>query len=158
MFLDKHCLGCGNGNQSCKIAKCSIERGNVEYCFECDNYPCEKYIGIDKFDSFISHRNQLLDLEKARAMGISNYNEEQTSKMKILNILLANYNDGRKKTFYCVAVNVLEFSVLENLMRQIEISNDFKELDDLSKCKFVYTLFDNKSKELGIDFKLRRKK
>ena len=25
----------GNGNQSCRIAKCSLEHGQIEYCYEC---------------------------------------------------------------------------------------------------------------------------
>ena len=29
MFLGKHCGGCGNGNQSCGIAKCSLEHGKT---------------------------------------------------------------------------------------------------------------------------------
>ena len=54
MILDKHCGGCGNGNPSCKIAKCSLEHGKIGYCYECENYPCEKYQNIDKYDSFIT--------------------------------------------------------------------------------------------------------
>lgn len=40
MFLGKYCGGCGNGNQSCSIARCAMGRGNVEYCFRCAEYPC----------------------------------------------------------------------------------------------------------------------
>ena len=54
MLLDKHCGGCGNGNRSCKIAKCSLEHGKIGYCYECENYPCAKYQNIDKYDSFIT--------------------------------------------------------------------------------------------------------
>ena len=43
MLLGNHCGGCGNGNQSCKIARCSLEHGKIEYCYECKQYPCEKY-------------------------------------------------------------------------------------------------------------------
>lgn len=64
MFLGKHCGGCGNGNQSCKIGKCSLEHGKVEYCFECEQYPCEKYQHIDEYDSFITHRRRKADLDK----------------------------------------------------------------------------------------------
>ena len=68
MFLNKNCPGCGGGegNQACKIARCSMEHGGVEYCFQCSGYPCEKYNHIDDFDSFITHRRQKADLEKAR--------------------------------------------------------------------------------------------
>ena len=76
MFLNKSCPGCGGGegNQSCKIARCSMEHGGVEYCFQCSEYPCEKYDHIDDFDSFITHRRRKADLEKARQSGMEAYN------------------------------------------------------------------------------------
>ncbi len=97
MFLGKHCSGCGNGNQSCKIAKCSLEQEKNEYCYECKQYPCEKYLHIDEYDSFITHRRQKNDLEKARKIGIEAYNSEQQEKMQILNYLFSNYNDDQFK-------------------------------------------------------------
>lgn len=75
MFLGKYCNGCGKGNQPCKIARCGIDK-QVEYCFECDSYPCEQYQDIDVYDSFITHRNQKTDLERAKHIGIAAYNEE----------------------------------------------------------------------------------
>lgn len=44
-------------------------------------------------------------MEKARRFGIEAYNVEQTEKAKILDILLSGFNDGRKKTLFCAAVN-----------------------------------------------------
>lgn len=41
MLLGNHCGGCGNGNQSCRIEKCSLEHGKMEYCYECGQYSCE---------------------------------------------------------------------------------------------------------------------
>ena len=78
MFLNKNCPGCGGGegNQSCKIARCSIEHGGAQYCFQCSEYPCEKYDHIDDFDSFITHRNRKSDMEKAKCLGIDAYNAE----------------------------------------------------------------------------------
>lgn len=68
MHLNKYCPGCGGGegNQSCKIAKCSLEHDGVEYCFRCREYPCEKYEHIDEFDSFITHSNRKADLKKSK--------------------------------------------------------------------------------------------
>lgn len=45
MLLGRYCGGCGNGNQSCSIARCSIEHSSADtkiaYCYECGKYPCE---------------------------------------------------------------------------------------------------------------------
>lgn len=114
MHLGNYCGGCGNGNQSCRIAKCSLEHERVEYCYECRQYPCEKYQHIDEYDSFITHRRQKTDLEKARSIGI-----EQQEKIQILSCLLSNYNDGRRKNFFCVAVNLLELSEIQEAIKQI---------------------------------------
>ena len=69
MQLSGHCGGCGLGNQSCPIARCSLEHGKPEYCFQCAEYPCERYAHIDEADSFITHRNQKADLEKMQRIG-----------------------------------------------------------------------------------------
>lgn len=123
MLLGNYCGGCGNGNQSCRIAKCSLEQGQIEYCYECRQYPCEKYQHIDDYDSFITHKRRKADLERAKNIGIEQYNLEQQEKTQILSYLLSNYNDGRRKTFFCVAVNLLELSELQEAMKQIQ-SND----------------------------------
>lgn len=102
MCLDGYCPGCGGGegNQSCKIARCSLQHGNIEYCSSCGNFPCEKYEEISGYDSFITHRNRYKDFEKMNQMGSEAYRQEQIEKAAILKELLENYNDSRKKTFF----------------------------------------------------------
>ena len=94
MNLAGHCSGCGVDNQSCKIAKCSIEHGKIEYCFQCTSFPCDKYAHIDDFDSFITHHNQMNDMEKASQIGIPAYNAEQEEKRK--------FNNGKKCKFFLI--------------------------------------------------------
>ena len=160
MFLNKNCPGCGGGegNQSCKIARCSMEHGGVEYCFQCSEYPCENYKHIEDFDSFITHRRQKADLEKARQFGIESYNAEQMEKAKILNILLSGYNDGRKKTLFCVAVNLLELQELKTVLRQIENRPDMETLTLKEKSAFVVCLLQDAASQRKIDLKLCKKK
>ena len=65
MKLGEYCPGCGGGigNQLCVIARCSLNRDDYEYCFQCNKFPCDKYNGITEYDSFIIHRNQIKDIE-----------------------------------------------------------------------------------------------
>ena len=93
----------------------------IEYCYECESYPCEKYRYIDKYDSFITHKRQKADLKMIQDIGVEQYNLQQREKMQILSHLLANYNDGRRKNFFCVAVNLLELSELQEAMKQIQL-------------------------------------
>lgn len=71
MFVKKTCSGCIKGSMCyniCNIVPCSLEHGAVDYCFECEDYPCDKYEGIDENDSLMTHINQLIDMEKAKTM------------------------------------------------------------------------------------------
>ena len=120
VYISRHCGGCGFGNQSCRIARCSLEHGKPEYCFLCSEYPCEKYEGIDAFDSFITHRNQKADMEKMRQIGEEAYIGEQKEKRKILDRLLADYNDGRKKTLFGLAVNLLPLEDLRTIFEECD--------------------------------------
>lgn len=126
MELGGYCGGCGFGNQSCPIARCSMERNGVEHCVQCSEYPCQRYESIDMHDSFITHLHQKWDLEKLRQMGSERYAAEQMKKRDILNHLLARYNDGRKKTLFCLAVNLLALDDLKMIL---------KEADDEQKHK-----------------------
>ncbi len=158
MLLGNHCGGCGNGNQSCKIAKCSLEHDAVVYCFECGLYPCEKYQNIDEYDSFITHRRRKADLEKAQRIGIEQYNHEQKEKVQMLNHLLANFNDGRRKNFFCVAVNLLELPELREIFSQIKANQGRSALSAKEQCSFVAGLFQTVAAQKEIELKLRKKK
>lgn len=160
MYLDHHCPGCGGGagNQSCKIAKCSLEHGGLEYCFQCNEYPCEKYLHIDEFDSFISHQNQKIDMERAKEIGMDAYNSEQTEKIKMLKHFLSNYNDGRRKTFFCVAINLLDLHDIKKIMRQISRIPDFDNRPLKEKSAYVVGLLQDIAEAKNLELKIRKKK
>ena len=158
MNLNHYCPGCGGGegNQACPIAKCSLQRGNVEYCFQCKNYPCEKYDGIDEFDSFITHRHQKQDMEKFGELGRELYSAEQQRKKVLLNYLLDTYNDGRKKTLFCGAVNLMELNDLENIISELDENTSNLTLKE--KSSHAARLLQEAAAKKNIVLKLRKKK
>ena len=96
-----NCTGCaGEGSRhclACKILACCLDK-NLEICYLCAEFPCQKYGGIDTYDSFITHRNQFANLEKAQEVGIDAYLAEQHEKMKHLQFLLAHCNERGQHT------------------------------------------------------------
>ena len=75
MHLGGYCPGCGGGagNQSCAIARCSLDHGSVPFCWECPEYPCAHYEGFDDADSFVPHRNRKQDIAQVQALGLEAY-------------------------------------------------------------------------------------
>lgn len=156
MRLDGYCPGCGGGkgNQPCATARCSLRHGGIEYCFQCPAYPCETYDSLDEYDSFITHRNRQRDLAKAQETGIDSYQLELEEKIEILKYLLANYNDGRRKTFFCVAVNLLELDDIKTVMSQLAEKTEPLPLKE--RAAYAVRLFQSAAEPRGIVLKLRR--
>ena len=162
MRIGEYCPGCGGGegNQGCAIARCSLLHNGVKYCFQCDEYPCEKYQGADEYDSFITHRNQISDLARAAEIGIEAYSEEQRQKSEILQFLLENFNDGRRKTFYCLAVNLLKLEDLELVMNQVDgltTKPGWEDLSEKEQVKQVVPLISDLASQRNIELVLRKK-
>lgn len=158
MLLGNHCGGCGNGNQSCKIARCSLEHEKIEYCYECKQYPCEKYQHIDEYEIFITNRRREADLKRAKNIGIDQYNLEQQKKIQILSYLLSNYNDGRRKNFFCVAVNLLELPEIREALMQIQSKDGLPSLPFKKQCQYVAEVFQKIADRKNIKLKLMKKK
>lgn len=156
MQLGNYCPGCGGGegNQSCAIARCSLENGKVEFCFDCTQFPCSRYRQTAEFDSFVTHQNQLSDLQKARQLGIVPYTQELLQKRQILLYLLQNYNDGRKKTLFCTAVNLLPLTWLQSIIAALDNSESFNQKE---RSALAASLLQQAADELGLSLRLRKK-
>lgn len=118
MHLGGYCPGCGGGagNQSCAIAKCSLEHGGIQFCWECPEHPRPRYEGFDDGDSFVPHRDRQQDIDQARELGLEAYLAQLGEKRAIFDELLAHYNDGRRKTLFNTAVYLLPLEDLKAVM------------------------------------------
>lgn len=159
MKLDGHCPGCGGGerNQSCKIAKCSIQHDKIEYCNQCQEFPCDIYGRADEYDIFITHRNWKQDFEKMKEMGMEAYNSEQRQKLEILELLLEDYNDGRRKSFFCLAVNLLDLEDLKTVMEHLAEEKKLESLTLKEKSAYVVKQFQSLAEQRGVVLKWNRK-
>lgn len=156
MQIRGSCGGCFSGSPcftTCPIAPCSVRHSNVQYCFECSEYPCKRYDGIDKHDSLISHRNQKKDLAKAREMGIEAYLEEQRSKRAVLDRLLDDYDEGDSMVFFCLAVNMLPLGELRTILG--EADNNCGNMTLKEKSAYIEGKMRDCGSRLGIELELR---
>ena len=117
--LQGHCNGCFKDSfcaAQCPMAPCSVKHGNLQYCFECPEYPCKHYDGFDSYDTLVLHRNQRKDMQRAKEIGIDAYRAEQREKVKLLNRLLEAYDDGKRQVLYCTAVNLLSVDDMQAIL------------------------------------------
>lgn len=158
MHIGGYCPGCGggDGNQSCAIARCSIGQG-VAFCSDCAQYPCTHYDAIDATDSFISTRNMRENLEKVKRMGLDAYRAELDEKIEIAALLLAQYNDGRHKSPFCTAVNLLELARLRTVMDELR-AQATDAMTQKEKAALAAAKLNAAAQEQGVCLKMRKKK
>ena len=152
------CPGCmGEGfsgvHPSCGVLSCCQRKG-FERCFECSEFPCKKYENADKTDSFITHKNQFRDIEKARR-DFNAYKAELNVKIQILQELLTGFDDGRHKSFYCLAINLLELKDIHLIRGYIGNHVDLQATLQ-EKAKTLAILFQAMADEKEIVLKLRK--
>ena len=159
MHLGGYCPGCGGGagNQSCTIAKCSLEHGGVPFCWECPEYPCSRYDGFDDGDSFVPHRNRRQDIAQAREMGMDAYLAQLEEKKAILEELLAHYNDGRRKTIFNMAVYLLPLEDLRTVMAALNSRLELAAQPIKKRALAAVELLQEAADRQGISLKLNKK-
>lgn len=159
MHLGGYCPGCGGGagNQSCTIAKCSLEHGGVPFCWECPEYPCSRYDGFDDGDSFVPHRNRQKDIAQAKELGLDVYLMQLEEKRNILAELLAHYNDGRRKTFLNTAVYLLPLEDLRSVMAALNNRPELDEQAGKERALAAVELLQEAADRRSINLKLNKK-
>ncbi len=158
---ESRCPGCGGPDfrlkhPACAVITCSKKHGSPEYCFECSAYPCERYSRTGEADSFISYRNVIADFEKAKTSGVEPYMAELREKIEILEFLLNTYNDGRRKSYYCSAVNLLPLPDLREIMSETQEKIAPSDIPQKEKIEETIRLFEARAKSKDIELKLRK--
>ncbi len=75
-----------------------------------------------------------------------------------LSYLLSNYNDGRRKNFFCVAVNLLELSEIQEAIKQIQANKELPSLPLKEQCLYVTEVFQKIADGRNVKLKLFKKK
>lgn len=159
------CPGCGgpefsNKHPSCSILTCAVKKKGLETCADCEQYPCEKIKLWDKADSFVTHKVCLQNLNEIKQNGLEKFIEQQNIRVKILGTLLNSFNEGRSKSFFCIAATLLTIDDLNESIKkaQKKIGEENIRTNDLkSKSKIVKEILNQYAKRKNIELKLRRK-
>jgi len=155
------CPGCGGAefylkHPTCAVISCNLKHDRTEFCCQCSQYPCERYSRFSQADSFITYKNVVSDFAKAKTAGLGRYQAELDQKVKILELLIADYNDGRRKSFYCLAVNLLGLADLKRIMKAVDAEIQGLKADKPAKTKRVVELFETMAQLRKIELKLRK--
>jgi len=106
-------------------------------------------------DSFITYKNVLLNIEKVKA-DLNIYMASLKTKYEYLKILLERYDDGRSKSLYCLAVELLPTEQIEQILRNAKNEVDRENIEHKEKAKRVVGMINELAKDLKIELVLRK--
>lgn len=156
------CLGCKSPDRmalGCLFITCAIKKTGVEFCWDCEkNESCEKWkkhreAGKTR-DSFKSYQKLESDIEFIAKYSLKAYEEQQKTRESLLRMMLARFNEGRSKSYYCIAVTVLEIDELKDAIDKATAASKTMSLKD--KSRLMHTILDHAAAESGYVLRLRK--
>jgi hypothetical protein len=117
------CPGCAgpnffNKHPSCSFITCCVKKKNLEVCAECSEFPCskfksnEEYQQLQESSSYPSCKKVIPNLNFIKKHGIKKFIEQQRSRIKLLETMIKNFDDGRSRSFFCKATTLLDLTGL----------------------------------------------
>jgi hypothetical protein len=121
------CPGCAgpdfpNKHPSCSFITCCVKRKNLEACGECSDFPCtkfkseEEYRQVKESSSYPPYRKVLPNLRSIREDGIERFMQQQRRRIRLLQRMIKNFDDGRSRSYYCRAAALLDPTGLESAL------------------------------------------
>ncbi len=143
----------------CPFITCAIKKKGVEFCWDCpENETCERWekhrqAGKER-DSFKCYQTLEKDIEYINSHGIEAFNDQQKIRENLLLRLLKDFNEGRSKSYYCIATTVLDINELEDALAEAEIKSQSPDIKE--KAKLMHSLLDAIALKRGYQLKLRK--
>ena len=137
-----------------------MKKKKIEVCGVCSEFPCSKFKDTGKYDSFLTYKKVMPNLSFIKEHSVEKFIEQQKQRMELLETMLKYFNDGRSKSFYCIAATLLSIKDMETALAKTrqKIKQDKIELDDIkTRSKILKGFLNEFANKQGIELKLRKK-
>lgn len=162
MNTKSRCLGCKSKDRiavGCPFITCAVKKRRIEFCWDCkDKKTCEKWKKHrekgKQHDSFKCYQTLEEDISFLEENGAVEFEKLQKVKEQILVKMLKDFNEGRSKSYYCIAASVLKTEELKEALRKAE--NESDGLDITGKSKVLHKALDEIAGSKKYCLKLRK--
>lgn len=159
------CPGCCgpeffNKHPSCSFITCCVKKKNLEVCAECSEFPCskfksdEEYQQVKESSSYPLYKKVMPNLNFINEHGIEKFVEQQKKRIKLLETMIFNFDDGRSRSFYCKSAALLDLTTLEDSLdkaiQKIKTDN-IKPNDSKTKAKILKGILSGIALKEGVE-------
>lgn len=159
---DSRCGGCkseGRMKVGCPFITCAVKQRGIEFCWQCQEQEnCQKWHARREWgkshDSFVCYQKLEDNIEFIKSKGISAFVKNQQAKEQLVTAMLDKFNDGRSKSFYCIAATVMDIQELKQGIDQAR--NESKGMDIKGKAKTFHSIINGVAAKRKYHLKLRK--
>ena len=151
-FFSKH--------PSCSFITCCVKKKNLEVCAECSDFPCSKFKSDEEYQqlkessSYPSYKKVMPNLNFIKEHGIEKFVGQQKKRIKLLETMIVNFDDGRSRSFYCKSAALLDLTTLGNSLdkaiQKIKTDN-IKPNDTKTKAKILKSILSEIALKEGVE-------
>jgi hypothetical protein len=143
----------------CPFITCAVKRKGIEFCWECDeSESCERWAGHREFgrtrDTFVCYASLEDNIASIGGFGLQAFIDEQCERERLLVEMIAEFNEGRSKTYYCIAATVLDPSELRSALESARESA--RGMDARERSKVLHALLDEAANSHSLKLALRK--
>lgn len=144
---------------ACPFLNCAVKKKGLEFCGFCEeSKTCEKWRKHretgKKRDSFVSYQKLEDNIAFIGKHGLDEFEVQQKAKEKLLRDMLAEFNDGRSKSLYCVAATLMDPTDLKVALAKAKEQSKGLALND--KAKVMRAVLAEVANENNLLLKLRK--
>ena len=150
------CPGCAgpdffSKHPSCSFITCCVKKQNLEVCGQCPDFPCPKFKTEDEYQqakdssSYPPYRKVMANLKAIKEHGIKTFIQQQRRRIKLLEKMIAGFDDGRSKSYYCRSTALHDPAALETSLAAAvrKVKADHISPNDVkAKAKILRALLD----------------
>jgi hypothetical protein len=159
---ESRCAGCKSSGRmavGCPFITCAVKKKGIEFCWQCtESGSCQKWKmhreAGKQYDSFKCYQKLEADILFIREHGVEEFEQQQKTREALLKEMLQTFNDGRSKSYYCIAATVLEVDELQEVLEKAKEQS--KDMPLKEKSKIIHSLLENISSEKGYLLRLRK--
>lgn len=159
---ESKCGGCKSEYMlavGCPFITCAVKRKGIEFCWSCEeSKTCEKLRKQKEFgkqhDTFTCYQKLEDNIFFIQNKGIDEFEKEQKMKEELLKKMLLEFNEGRSKTYYCIAVTVLGIEELKEALNEAKKKTQGLEIKE--KSRILHSMLDELAEKKHNCLKLRK--
>ncbi len=159
---ESRCAGCKSASRmavGCPFITCAVKKRGIEFCWDCEEAEtCDKWRlhreAGRKRDSFVCYQKLDDNIDFIRREGVKAFERTQKARENLLRDMLEEFNEGRSKTYYSIAVTVMEIEELKTALSQARRMSSGMGIK--CKSKLLHSLLDEIAESRNYLLKLRK--